>query len=90
MPFDSGHRFFLRVTSEAIVTLMSGNGGFRIAPSGTCFARLQRDDVYRSAVANADYALADSGLMVVLWRLVEGQKFRGFPDCDISSHYAPA
>ena len=73
MPLILGIDFF-EGDVEAIVTLMSGNGGFLIAPSGTCFARLQRDDVYRSAVANADYALADSGLMVVLWRLVGGQK----------------
>ena len=41
-----------------------------MAPSGTCFARLRDDAVYRCALLAADLAIADSGLMVVLWRLL--------------------
>src|SRR5262249_52756409 len=46
-------------------------GGFLIAPSGTCFARLREDERYRRAVLAADLAIADSGLMVVLWRVLQ-------------------
>jgi UDP-N-acetyl-D-mannosaminuronic acid transferase (WecB/TagA/CpsF family) len=63
-----GIRFFNGDDDEA-VALMSHHGGFLVAPSGTCFARLREDQVYRRAVLAADLAIADSGLMVVLWRL---------------------
>jgi len=65
-----GVRFFNGDVDEAIV-FMSGRGGFLIAPSGTCFARLREDDSYRRAIVAADMAIADSGLMVLLWRLLQ-------------------
>ena len=45
-----------------------------MAPSGTCFARLREDERYRRAIVAADLAIADSGLMVLLWRLLRRQK----------------
>lgn len=65
-----GIRFFNGDVDEA-VTFMSGRGGFVVAPSGTCFARLRQDEKYRRAVVAADLAIADSGLMVGLWRLLQ-------------------
>jgi UDP-N-acetyl-D-mannosaminuronic acid transferase (WecB/TagA/CpsF family) len=50
---------------------MSEQSGLLVAPSGTCFARLREDEQYRRAVTFADVAIADSGLMVVLWRLFQ-------------------
>ena len=50
--------------------------GLIVAPSGTCFRRLQRDDVYRRAMLEADLILPDSGLMVLLWRLLRGGRIR--------------
>jgi N-acetylglucosaminyldiphosphoundecaprenol N-acetyl-beta-D-mannosaminyltransferase len=64
-----GIRFFNGDVDEA-VTLMFRNGGFLVAPSGTCFARLREDESYRRAMLAADLAIADSGLMIVLWRLL--------------------
>jgi N-acetylglucosaminyldiphosphoundecaprenol N-acetyl-beta-D-mannosaminyltransferase len=64
-----GIRFFNGNADEAIAQ-MSQHGGFLVAPSGTCFARLREDDTYRRAIVAADMAIADSGLMVVLWRLL--------------------
>jgi N-acetylglucosaminyldiphosphoundecaprenol N-acetyl-beta-D-mannosaminyltransferase len=64
-----GIRFFNGDVDEA-VALMSQRGGFLVAPSGTCFARLRGDETYRRALLAADLAIADSGLMVVLWRLL--------------------
>src|SRR6266550_9279086 len=63
-----GIQFFNGDVDEAIA-LMGLHGGFMIAPSGTCFARLREDERYRRAVLAADLAIADSGLMVLLCRL---------------------
>ena len=68
-----GIRFFNGSADEAI-QLMTQGGGFLVAPSGTCFARLREDETYRRAILAADLAIADSGLMVVLWRLFRGEK----------------
>jgi N-acetylglucosaminyldiphosphoundecaprenol N-acetyl-beta-D-mannosaminyltransferase len=68
-----GIRFFDGNVEEA-VAVMSGHGGFLIAPSGTCFARLGEDESYRRAMLAADLAIADSGLMVLIWRLLRRQK----------------
>ena len=42
-----------------------------MAPSGTCFARLREDEIYRRAILSADLAIADSGLMVSTWQLLQ-------------------
>jgi N-acetylglucosaminyldiphosphoundecaprenol N-acetyl-beta-D-mannosaminyltransferase len=65
-----GISFFNGEVDEALAS-MDRRGGFLIAPSGTCFARLRRDEMYRRAVVGADLAIADSGLMVLLWRLLQ-------------------
>jgi UDP-N-acetyl-D-mannosaminuronic acid transferase (WecB/TagA/CpsF family) len=77
VPFQQilGIRFFDGQLDDAI-DLMYRTGGFLIAPSGTCFARLERDMEYRQAVTGADLAIPDSGAMVLLWRIVRGQKLR--------------
>jgi len=48
--------------------------GLIVAPSGTCFTRLQRDEIYRRAMTQADLILPDSGFMVLLWRLLRGKR----------------
>jgi Teichoic acid biosynthesis proteins len=63
-----GIQFFNGDVDEAVRS-MTRRGGFLIAPSGTCFARLREDERYRRAVLAADLAIADSGLMVLLCRL---------------------
>ncbi len=68
-----GIRFFDGDVEEAIAST-SGHGGFLVAPSGTCFARLRDDERYRHAMLAADLAIADSGLMVLMWRLLRGEK----------------
>jgi N-acetylglucosaminyldiphosphoundecaprenol N-acetyl-beta-D-mannosaminyltransferase len=68
-----GIRFFHGDVEEA-VAVMSGHGGFLVAPSGTCFARLREDEPYRRAIRAADLAIADSGFMVLVWRLLRREK----------------
>jgi N-acetylglucosaminyldiphosphoundecaprenol N-acetyl-beta-D-mannosaminyltransferase len=65
-----GVRFFSGDVDEAVAS-MCRHGGFLVAPSGTCFARLREDKAYRRAVLAADLAIADSGLMVLIWRLLK-------------------
>ena len=60
---------FFNGNVEEVVRLMFQQSGLLVAPSGTCFARLREDEQYRRALVSADLAIADSGLMVVLWRL---------------------
>jgi exopolysaccharide biosynthesis WecB/TagA/CpsF family protein len=64
-----GIQFFNGDVNEA-VALVSQHGGLLVAPSGTCFARLREDELYRRAVLSADLTIADSGLMVMLWCLL--------------------
>lgn len=61
---------------DQVIDLMSERGGFLVAPSGTCFARLRRDQEYRTAMSRADVAIADSGAMVLLWKLACGRTLR--------------
>jgi exopolysaccharide biosynthesis WecB/TagA/CpsF family protein len=68
-----GIRFFDGDVEEGI-SFMCRHGGFLVAPSGTCFARLRQDEPYRHAIMAADLAIADSGLMVLLWRLLRREK----------------
>jgi len=70
-----GLRFFDGNIDEAI-EFMFRHGGFLVAPSGTCFARLRRDAPYREAMTHADLAIPDSGAMVLLWRILRGQKIQ--------------
>jgi exopolysaccharide biosynthesis WecB/TagA/CpsF family protein len=65
-----GIGFFNGDVDEAAASMFQ-RGGFLVAPSGTCFARLREDEKYRRAILAADLAIADSGLMVVVWRLLQ-------------------
>jgi len=70
-----GIRFFNGDVDEAVQSMVQ-RGGFLIAPSGTCFARLRDDERYRRAVLAADLAIADSGLIVVLCHLFRRQRLQ--------------
>ena len=70
-----GIQFFDQDVEET-VAIISRDGGFLVAPSGTCFARLRDDEAYRRAILAADLAIADSGWMVLLWRLLQHEKVR--------------
>jgi UDP-N-acetyl-D-mannosaminuronic acid transferase (WecB/TagA/CpsF family) len=65
-----GISFFHGTPAEAVKRVRE-NGGLVVAPSGTCFQRLLEDGDYRRALTTADVALADSGFMVLLWRIFQ-------------------
>jgi len=70
-----GISFFDGEVDEAIEWMLA-QGGFLVAPSGTCFARLREDESYRRAILAADLAIADSSLMVLTWQLLRRRKIR--------------
>ena len=68
-----GLEFFDGTVTAAVDAALSRRG-LIVAPSGTCFTRLQRDEIYRTAMTHADLVLPDSGLMVLLWRLLRHRR----------------
>jgi exopolysaccharide biosynthesis WecB/TagA/CpsF family protein len=73
---------------EAAVECMLRDGGYLVAPSGTCFTRLRRDAAYRAAVTHADLAIPDSGSMVLLWRFFRRQKLTRISGLKYVQHLA--
>jgi exopolysaccharide biosynthesis WecB/TagA/CpsF family protein len=65
---------FFNGTVAAAVDRALEKRGLIVAPSGTCFRRLQRDEDYRHAMTHADLILPDSGVMVLLWRLLRRER----------------
>jgi UDP-N-acetyl-D-mannosaminuronic acid transferase (WecB/TagA/CpsF family) len=70
-----GLDFFEGTAAEAVDRALD-RAGLIVAPSGTCFTRLQQDPIYRDAMTKADQVLPDSGFMVLLWRLLRGDPIR--------------
>jgi exopolysaccharide biosynthesis WecB/TagA/CpsF family protein len=68
-----GLNFFEGSVARAVDCALE-HRGLIVAPSGTCFRRLQRDEVYRRAMTHADLILPDSGFMVLLWRVLRGKR----------------
>lgn len=53
---------------------MLNSGGLMVVPSGPGLATIGKDLIYTEAVQNADFAIPDSGYMVLLLRLLKGIK----------------
>jgi N-acetylglucosaminyldiphosphoundecaprenol N-acetyl-beta-D-mannosaminyltransferase len=82
-----GIKFFNGDVDQAI-ECMFRDGGFLVAPSGTCFARLRRDAAYREAVTQADLAIPDSGAMVLFWRIFGRPKITRISGLRYTHHLA--
>ncbi len=67
-----GVRFFNGPSQEA-VDLISKTGGMVVAPAAPSMINLCYDEDYRAAVTGAEFAIADSGWMVLLWKLFTGR-----------------
>jgi len=70
-----GVRFFNGSAADAVEHI-SRHGGLVVAPAAPSMVNLKYDEDYRQALAAADLAIADSGWMVLLWKLITGQRFR--------------
>jgi N-acetylglucosaminyldiphosphoundecaprenol N-acetyl-beta-D-mannosaminyltransferase len=66
-----GIRFFTGSAEAAVAIGLAG--GLVVVPAAPALVELQTNASYRDAVFNADLAITDSGLMVLLWRLLTGQ-----------------
>ena len=65
-----GVRFFVGTAQEA-VNEVSRNGGLVVVPAAPALKNLALDQRYRDALLGADFAIADSILMVLLWNLMQ-------------------
>jgi len=65
-----GIRFFAGSAKEA-VDYLSGVGGYVVVPAAPGLIKLTSDEEFRTALTEADMAIADSGFMVLLWRMME-------------------
>src|ERR1700730_2690704 len=68
-----GINFFNGTVDEA-VDVMSRNGGLLVVPAAPALVKLESDEGYRRALVSADMAIADSGAMVLLWRILTGRR----------------
>jgi N-acetylglucosaminyldiphosphoundecaprenol N-acetyl-beta-D-mannosaminyltransferase len=73
-PFQQilGIRFFVGSAEEAVQIGLQG--GLVVVPAAPALVELQTNEPYREAVFNADLAITDSGLMVLIWRMLTGKK----------------
>lgn len=67
-----GIRFFTGSAEEAVQIGMQG--GLVVVPAAPALVELQTNAQYREAVYNADLAITDSGLMVLIWQMLTGKK----------------
>src|SRR5258708_31231121 len=67
-----GVRFFNGSVDEAVDSL-SSSGGLLVVPAAPALVKLQKDAEYRRALTSADMAIADSGAMVLLWKIFTGR-----------------
>jgi UDP-N-acetyl-D-mannosaminuronic acid transferase (WecB/TagA/CpsF family) len=65
---------FFNGTVEEAVDVMSRDGGLLVVPAAPALVKLQSDEGYRRALMSADMAIADSGAMVLLWKIFTGRR----------------
>jgi len=68
-----GVRFFNGTVDEAVET-MSIKGGLLVVPAAPTLVKICYDEGYRGAVTSADMVIADSGAMVLLWKIFTGRR----------------
>ena len=68
-----GVRFFNGSSADA-VEYISRNRGYTVVPAAPALANIHRDQDYRRALVESDLAIADSGFMVFLWRILRRRK----------------
>src|SRR5438128_12446120 len=67
-----GVNFFLGSAQEAI-DYISNARGYVVVPAAPALIKLRYDEDFRIALCQADLAIADSGFMVLLWKLITGE-----------------
>jgi UDP-N-acetyl-D-mannosaminuronic acid transferase (WecB/TagA/CpsF family) len=67
-----GVRFFNGTAPDA-VDYITRVGGYTVVPAAPALVKIENDPAYRRALVEADLAIADSGFMVLLWRILRGR-----------------
>ena len=67
-----GVRFFTGSAAEAVQIGLSG--GLVVMPAAPALVELEPDPQYRDALLHSDLVLTDSGFMVLIWNLIQGDK----------------
>lgn len=67
---------------------MSRNGGLMVVPAAPALVKLQTDEGYRRALVSADMAIADSGAMVLLWKIFTGRRVERISGLKFLKHLA--
>ena len=62
-------------------------GGLMVVPSGPGLSTMDKDLKYTEAVLNADFAIPDSGYMVLLLRILKGIKINKFSGYDFLKYF---
>lgn len=70
-----GVRFFDGPATDA-ANYIRERGGYVVVPAAPALVKLRYDPEFRAAIVDSDLAIADSGLMVLLWRLLWGRKIQ--------------
>ncbi|MGC8548404.1 MAG: WecB/TagA/CpsF family glycosyltransferase [Acidobacteriaceae bacterium] len=70
-----GIRFFTG-TARQSVEQMKAQGGLLVVPAAPALKDLPTHSAYREALLNADLAITDSALMVLVWNLLHRDKIR--------------
>jgi UDP-N-acetyl-D-mannosaminuronic acid transferase (WecB/TagA/CpsF family) len=65
-----GVRFFVG-SAQGAIDQICPNGGLVVVPAAPALKNLANDHSYREALLGADFAIADSALMVLLWNLIQ-------------------
>jgi exopolysaccharide biosynthesis WecB/TagA/CpsF family protein len=68
-----GIRFIVGDTND-VIDRVSRDGGLVVVPAAPALTNLSHDKEYREALLGADFALADSALMVALWNFIQTDK----------------
>lgn len=69
-----GVSFFVGEAGRAVE--IGAQGGLVVVPAAPALIQLESDVEYRRALQNADLAITDSGFMVILWRLMTGERIQ--------------
>jgi N-acetylglucosaminyldiphosphoundecaprenol N-acetyl-beta-D-mannosaminyltransferase len=67
-----GIRFFTGAPADA--ARIAINGGLVVAPAAPALVEMERDVAYREALLNTDFAITDSGFMVLIWNLLKRER----------------
>jgi N-acetylglucosaminyldiphosphoundecaprenol N-acetyl-beta-D-mannosaminyltransferase len=65
-----GIRFFVG-NAQGAIDQICPKGGLVVVPAAPALKNLANDHRYREALLGADFAIADSALMVLLWNLIQ-------------------